>query len=403
MAEFSYQAKTREGHIVQGIVDSPNQNLAVDILHGKGYVVLSLEPLQRSLMEFDINNIFSRPNSKDLAVFTRQLSTLIDADMPLSEGLRTLAKQVEKNSFKKVISEVAEAVEGGSLLSAALSQYPNLFSGFYIKLIQSGEVSGKLHESLLYLADYVEHSQAINSKLRGALTYPAFIVFALGVVTIIMVTFVLPQLLGIFEEVGAVDLPITTRVLIWFTNFVNSNLILVGMATFILTFVIVYFIRTPDGKIWLDDVKIKIPSLGGVIRNLYLARMAESLTTLMKSGIPILDALRITADLVGNNVYRKIILEAEESVKSGGTISSALAKHKEVPPLFSSMVAIGERTGKMDFILEHVSKFYKAEAETSVDTISQIIEPVLILVLGVAVAGLVSSILLPIYNVVGSF
>src|SRR3989344_2735661 len=401
MAEFSYQAKTREGHIVQGIVDSPNQNLAVDILHGKGYVVLSLEQVQGSLMEFDINNIFSRPNSRDLAIFTRQLSTLIDADMPLSEGLRTLAKQVEKNSFKKIISEVVESVEGGSLLSAALSQYPNLFSGFYIKLIQSGEVSGKLHESLLYLADYVEHSQAINSKLRGALTYPAFIIFALGVVTIIMVTFVLPQLLGIFEEVGAVDLPITTRVLIWFTNFVNSNLILMGMATFILTFVIVYFIRTPDGKIWLDDVKIKIPSLGGVIRNLYLARMAESLTTLMKSGIPILDALRITADLVGNNVYRNIILEAEENVKSGGTISSALAKHKEVPPLFSSMVAIGERTGKMDFILEHVSKFYKAEAETSVDTISQIIEPVLILVLGVAVAGLVSSILLPIYNIVG--
>lgn len=403
MAEFTYQAKTREGHIVQGIVDSPNQNLAVDILHGKGYIVLSLEPLQRSLLEFDVNNIFSRPNSKDLTIFTRQLSTLIDADMPLSEGLRTLVKQIEKNSFKKIISEVAESVEGGSLLSAALSQYPNLFSGFYIKLIQSGEISGKLHESLLYLADYVEHSQAINSKLKGALTYPAFIIFTLGVVTIIMTTFVLPQLLSIFEEVGAVDLPITTRILIWFTNFVNSNAVLMVVAIFMATSLFVYFIRTSEGKVWLDNVKIRIPSLGGVIRNLYLARMAESLTTLMRSGIPILDALRITADLVGNSVFRKIILEAEENVKSGGTISSAFARHEEVPPLFSSMMAIGERTGKMDFILEHVSKFYKAEAETSVDTISQIIEPVLILVLGVAVAGLVSSILLPIYNVVGSF
>ena len=174
-----------------------------------------------------------------------------------------------------------------------------------------------------------------------------------------------------------------------------------ALAFFIISFIIAYFIRTPEGKIWLDNTKIKVPSLGGVVRNLYLARMAESLTTLMKSGIPILDSLRITADLVGNTVYRNIILEAEENVKSGGTISSALAKHKEVPPLFSSMVAIGERTGKMDFILEHVSKFYKAEAETSVETISQIIEPALILVLGVAVAGLVSSILLPIYNIVG--
>jgi len=399
VAEFSYQAKTREGYVVQGIVDAPNENIAVNILHGKGYIILSLTAA-KAAFDSDLGQFFSRPSNKDLVIFTRQLSTLIDADMPLSEGLRTLARQVEKTSFRKIISEVAEAVEGGSLLSAALAQYPNLFSNFYIKLVQSGEVSGKLHESLLYLAEYVERSQAINSKIRGALTYPAFIIFSLLLVAFLMVTFVLPELLKIFKEAGAVDLPLTTRMLIWVTDFVNGNLVLISIGTITLIFFGIYFLRTPDGKSSLDNVKIKMPALGGVIRNLYLARIAESLATLMKSGIPILDSLRITSELVGNIVYKRIMLDAEENVKSGGTISSAFAKYKEIPPLFSSMVAIGERTGKMDFILEHISKFYKSEAEGSIETISQIIEPALILILGVAVAGLVSSILLPIYNIV---
>ncbi len=401
VAEFRYQAKTREGYVVEGIVDAPNQNQGIDTLHGKGYIILSLEPVSRGVLEFDVGGILQRPNSKDLSVFTRQLSTLIDADMPLSEGLRTLAKQVEKTSFKKIISEVAEAVEGGSLLSAAMAQYPKLFSPFYIKLVQSGEISGKLHDSLLYLADYVERSQGINSKIRGALTYPAFILFSLLGVGLLMVIYVLPQLLGIFEEVGAVDLPITTRMLIWVTDFVNNNLILMGIMAFGVAFISVYFFRTPEGKDALDTMKLQIPGLGNIVRNLYLARIAESLSTLMKSGIPIIDSLKITADLVGNSTYRRIVLEAEESVKTGGSISAAFAKYKEIPPLFSSMINIGERTGKMDFILEHVSKFYKNESESSIEGISQIIEPFLILILGVAVAGLISSILLPIYNIVG--
>lgn len=402
MAEFGYQAKNREGHIVQGIVDAPSQNMAVDILHNKGYVILSLEAFQHGALEFDIGSLLSRPNSKDLVIFTRQLSTLIDADMPLSEGLRTLAKQVEKPALRSIISEIAESVEGGSLLSAALSRYPKLFSPFYVRLVQSGEISGKLHESLLYLADYVEGSQALLSKLKGALAYPVFVIFTLVVVSILMATFVLPQLLIVFKEAGDIELPITTRMLIWATDFINAYIVQVSIVFFFLVSILVYFLRTPEGKDWWDSLKVKMPLFGGIIRNVYLARISESLTTLLKSGIPILDSLRITSDLVDNVVYKRIILDAEESVKSGGSISSALSKYKEVPPLFSSMMAIGERTGKMDFILEHVSKFYKNEADNSIQGISQIIEPAIILLLGVAVAGLVSSILLPMYTVVQS-
>lgn len=400
MAEFSYQSKNREGQIVEGVVDAPTQSIAVDILHGKGYIILALNPVERGIASFDINKLFSRPNNKDLVVFTRQLSTLIDADMPLSEGLRTLAKQVEKESFKEIISNIADAVEGGSLLSAAIVPYSNLFSGFYVKLVQSGEVSGKLHESLLYLADYVEHSQGLNSKIKSAMAYPAFIVFALVLVTTIMVTYVLPELLKIFKDAGVTDLPLTTRILIWVTDFVAQYKAFLFLSVGSVIFLTIFYFRTAAGKIQLDSLKIKVPSLGVIVRNLYLARIAESLSTLMKSGIPILDSLRITADLVGNATYKRIILDAEENVKSGGSISSALAKYKEIPPLFSSMISIGERTGKMDFILDHVSKFYKSESENSIQGISEILEPALILILGVGVAILVSSILLPIYNVV---
>jgi len=400
MAEFSYQAKTKEAFVVEGIIDAPNQNLAVDILHSKGYVILSLKPLERGLAAYDVSKWFSRPNNKDLVVFTRQLSTLIDADMPLSEGLRTLARQVEKPSFREVVSSVAESVEGGSLLSAALAQYPGLFSPFYVKLVQSGEVSGKLHDSLLYLAEYVERAQSLNSKLRSALAYPAFIVFSLVAVTTIMVTYVLPELLKIFKEAGITDLPLTTKILIWTTDFINQYRAVILLTVGSIIFLVIFYFRTPAGKAQLDNIKIRIPALGVIVRNLYLARIAESLSTLMKSGIPVLDSLKTTSDLVGNKTYRDIMLDAENSVKSGGSISSALAKYKEIPPLFSSMIAIGERTGKMDFILDHVSRFYKSESENSIQGISQIIEPALILLLGVGVAVLVSSILLPIYNVV---
>lgn len=399
--EFSYKAKTQTGEITEGTVESPDENIAVNILHNKGYVVLSLVPIKKDLFRADVGQLISRPNIKDIVVFTRQLSTLVDADMPISESLRTLANQTEKPALGKIISEISGAVEAGSSLSAALSSYPKLFSTFYIKLVQSGEISGKLHESLSYLAEHLERSRGINSKIKGALAYPAFVIFTLVIVTFIMVTYVLPQLLSIFEEAGVADLPFTTRALMVITKFVNKYLYYLLVGFFGLVYFAWSYMKTPAGRDWLDNAKIKIPSLGMVIRNLYLARISESLSTLIKAGIPILDAIRITSDLIGNANYKKIMLASEENVRGGGTMSEILVKHKEIPPLFSSMVAIGEKTGKLDFMLAHLAKFYKSESDTAIESISQLIEPILVLVLGFGVAVLVSSILLPIYNLVG--
>jgi len=399
--DFKYKIKTQTGEILEGPIDAPDEEAAVKTLQLKGYTILSLDPVNTGLLSSDISQYFSKPSNKDVVLFTRQLSTLIDADMPLAEGLRTLAKQVEKPTFKKVITEISEAVESGQSLSAALAATPQFFGSFYIKLVQSGEVSGKLQESLLYLADYLEKSQSINSKIRGALAYPAFVVFALIVVTGIMVIYVLPQLLSIFEDLGDVQLPITTRILIWVTNFVNQYLYLLTILIVGSIVILWRFLKTSSGKSWFDNFKINMPSLGIVVRNLYLARISESLSTLIKSGIPILDALHITSELVGNMNYQRVLLDAEESVRGGGTISEAFSKYSEVPPLMTSMMSIGEKTGKLDFMLAHISKYYKSESETAISNISMLIEPILVLVLGVAVAVLVSAILLPIYNLVG--
>ena len=398
---FKYKIKTQTGEILEGAVQAPDENVAVTTLQLKGYTILSLETTEKGLLGSDVSKYFVKTSNKDVVLFTRQLSTLIDADMPLAEGLRTLAKQVEKPVFKKIVSDVSESVESGQSLSSSLAVHPELFGSFYIKLVQSGEVSGKLHESLLYLADYLERSQSINSKIKAALAYPAFVVFALLVVTSIMVVYVLPQLLGIFKDIGDVELPITTRALIWVTSFVNKYLI------FLMTFFIALiagvwrYIGTPSGRAWLDNIKITFPSLGIVVRSLYLARISESLSTLIKSGIPILDALHITSELVGNMNYQKILLDAEESVRGGGTISESFSKYAEIPPLTTSMISIGEKTGKLDFMLSHISKYYKSESENAIGSISQLIEPILVLLLGIAVAILVSAILLPIYNLVG--
>ena len=398
---FKYKIKTQTGEILDGAVEAPDENVAVTTLQSKGYTILSLEATDKGLLSADLSKYLSKVSNKDVVLFTRQLSTLIDADMPLAEGLRTLAKQVEKPVFRKILTEVSEAVESGQALSAALAAHPDLFGTFYIKLVQSGEVSGKLHESLLYLADYMERSQSINSKIKAALAYPAFVVFALLVVTGIMVVYVLPQLLSIFKDIGDVELPITTRALIWITSFVNKYLIF--LATFFIALIVGSwkYIGTPSGKAWLDNLKITMPALGMVVRSLYLARISESLSTLIKSGIPILDALHITSELVGNLNYQKVLLDAEENVRSGGTISESFSKYTEIPPLTTSMVAIGEKTGKLDFMLAHISKYYKSESENAIGSISQLIEPILVLLLGVAVAILVSAILLPIYNLVG--
>lgn len=402
MADYSYQAKNSQGQVIDGKITASNEDQAANLLQSKGLFVLQIEVQQRGFLNEDIFQMLKGPSKADTVVFTRQLSTLVEADVPLVSGLEILSNQTTKAGFRKVINDVARAIEGGSTLSVALAEHPAVFSPFYINLVRAGEVSGQLQKTLLYLADYLERSASLNSKIKGALAYPAFVLFALLVISIIMVTTVLPQLLTIIKEAGVEDLPLSTRILISVTDFVQTS------GIFILVILVgalvagISYLRTEAGKKTLDKIIISIPRLGRVAQNLYIARFAETFSTLIRAGVPILEGLTVTADVIGNNVYRDIVLDARESVQNGGTISEAFALHPQMPPLVTSMIEIGERTGKTDQILNNILSFYKNEAERDVNNLSQLIEPILILVLGVAVGVLVSAILLPIYSIVGA-
>ena len=401
MLQFSYEAKDSGGKFIKGTIEAFSEDGAVGALHQKGLVILSLVQAQDNLLKSDVLSVLSKPSRKDVVVFTRQLSTIIAADIPLIEGLETIAIQAEKPAFTKVIREMAEAIRGGSSLSAAVAKSPKLFSEFYVSLVKSGEVSGRLEQTLIYLADYLERSQALNSKIKGAMAYPMFIIFALGIVGFIMMTFVLPKLLGILTESGVEDIPIITKVLIKLTEIVNNYIVLIlASVIFLLWFARQYF-KTKSGQYALDRVKISFPRLGIIARNIYIARMAETLSTLIKSGVPILEGIKITSEIVGNNFFKDMLLAAEQNVRNGGTISAILSENKDIPKLVSSMMAIGEKTGKTDFMLENIYKFYKSESDRSIQNISQLIEPILVLFLGLVVGILVASILLPIYNLVG--
>ncbi len=399
--QFNYQVKSTDGKAITGLIEAVDETAAVAELHGRGFVVLSLGVVRKGLLSGDLLQFFNRPKMKDVVVFTRQLSTLIEADVPLAEGMRTLANQTDNPIFSHIIGDISDKIEGGSSLSAAFAAHPKLFSQFYIKLVRSGEISGRLQQSLLYLADYLERNQAITSKVRNALAYPVFVIFAMVVVALVMVVYVLPQLLVIFKESGVTELPITTRALIAVTDFVNAYIFLV-LGGIVITVVGVYqWIQSPDGTAWWDRAKIKIPGFGIILKSLYLARVAENMATLIKSDIAILDALRVTGDIVDNVVYRDILLHAEEEVRGGGSVSDVFRQYKqEIPSLMTSMIGIGERTGKIDYMLGHVSKFYRTESENRIDSISSLIEPVLVVTLGLGVAVLVSSVLLPLYSLV---
>ena len=399
--EYLYQAKNREGQIIDGAVNASSEKEAVDVLQAKSLVIIALEPRSKWLFDKDLGLVISRVSNKDLVAFTRQFATLVDADVPLVDSLRTLASQNENPAFQKVLRDITDEVDGGAALSKAFSSYPKIFSDFYISLLKSGEVSGKLHDVLLYLASYLERAASLRSKTAGALAYPIFIFLALIAVSIFLMVTVMPQLLGILKEVGVQELPFTTRILIFVTEIVNKYIYIIVLLILALTIFGYRYIKTPSGKMKWDSFKLMVPVLGRVSRDIYIARLTEALATLIKSDIAILNALEIAGDVVSNEVYKKILLDARDRVASGGNISSVFSEYKEIPPLVTQMVSVGESTGKTDFMLQHLSKFYQNQSETTLQGLSSLLEPVLVLIMGVAVAILVASVLLPIYNLVG--
>jgi type IV pilus assembly protein PilC len=394
--EFSYNARDNQGRLKTGTVEAVNETAAFQLLQQHSLTVVKIAAVSK-ISALERLKLFDRVAPKDIVLFSRQLATLINAKVPIVQALTMLINQVSSNRLKAVIGEVAQHVESGDSLSSALARYPKVFSNLYINLVRAGELSGTMDESLSYLADQLEKDYDLRSKVIGAMAYPAFIVGALFIVGFLMFIYVLPPLIDVLKQ-SSVDLPFTTKILIAVSAFLTSYwwVVIVGVLGTVVGFR--YYSQTISGRYVLDLVKIKFPVFGNLFVKLYMARFARNLATLIAGGIPIVKSLEAVSDIVGSSIYRDIILDAAAQVRNGKSIASALTTHKEFPPIVAQMIQIGESTGRLQDISNKLAIFYEKEVEGVLKILTTLLEPIIMMMLGLAVAVMVAGILLPIYN-----
>ena len=397
--EFNYIARNKKGEIQRGIIDAASSEAAATLLQKMGLYITVLEETAKTQVIYTKKiKLFGGVSRKDIVAFSRQLSILVNSEVPLIEALNTLSAQTEKQEFKEIISAICEDVEGGIPFSQALSEYPKLFSGFFVNLVKSGEASGKLSQILSYLADHLEREYYLISKVRGAMIYPAFVFVSIIFVLTIMIIFVFPQLNKVLTESGA-QLPMITQFLVSCIEFLRSTGWIIFILIVLAGLVFWRWSKTPKGKIFSDKLIIRLPLTGDLLKVVYLSRFAENLSTLISGGLPIAEALTITGEVVGNHTYKEIIFQTRDSVRKGESISSSLASFpKEIPPLFTQMTTVGEKTGRLDAVLSNISEFYRKEVDNFVNNFISLIEPILIVVLGIFVGFFIISFLLPLYQ-----
>lgn len=396
---FNYQARTKAGSLQSGTVEASSREAALTLLEKYGLYVTSLDRAEAMPIFFRKIKLFQRISSGEIVSFSRQLAIMFKSRIPIVEIFYTLAKQTKNPSFKEKIIQIAEDVEGGVSLSSTLAKHPKIFSQFYISMVKSGEVSGELSEVLDYLSDHLEKERDFHSKMIGAMIYPALVLIVVLVVIGAMTLFVIPQLGEMIKEME-VETPFITDLVLGFSDLLRKWGIFFVVGVFILIVAFSRFLKTKEGKRIFDKFSLKFPIIGGFLQKLYLTRFAENLSTLISGGLPIAQALEITADIVGNDVYKTIILTTRDGVRRGETISSILERYPEdIPPLFTQMTLVGERAGQVSPALMNIVGFYRKDVERTLDNFVSFLEPLLIIFLGVVVAGLVASVLMPIYQV----
>lgn len=396
MAQYNFQARNQGGEILHGVVEAESEDLALSLVRDEGYDPISITERKVGLMQMNLD-FLQRVKPKDIVIMSRQLSVMVDASLPLVEALRILVKQTVNPKLKNVISSIADDVEGGLRLSSAFKSHPKLFSDFYISIIRSGETSGQLASVLNYLADQLEKDYDLRSKVRGAMIYPAFILSGLLVVGFLMMIYVVPSMTDILKEAGA-ELPITTRILIAVSDWLVAYW---WLAITLLVGAVVGFrlaLRIPEFRYAFDWLKIHVPIFGKLFQRIYVVRMTQSLSTLTAGKVPLADSLEIISGVVGNAVYRQLVDETIQEVRDGNSIAAVFSKSNDIPQMLSQMLIVGEETGRIDDILDRISAFYRREIDNLVANLVTLIEPLVMVMMGIAVGVMVAAIILPIYT-----
>jgi len=397
VAIYEYQARTQTGETQTGTVEASNEENALQILQRINLVVVSIKSVEATPVYLRQFKFFQRVSSRDLSIFSRQLATLFAAAVPLVESLHTLANQTENPKLQEALLDIVADVDGGMEFDQALAQYPNIFSNFYVQIVKAGEESGTLDKVLNYLARYTEREHGIISKIRGSMIYPIFVLGVFIIVGVAMLVFVIPQLLSVLEQSGA-ELPLITRVIAVASDFIRNQWYIFVTVVIVGIVGIIRFLKTKTGKEFWSLAQLKIPIFGRIFKNIYLFRFSESFGLLIRGGVPFSQSLTISANVIDNLVYKRIIMDAKEKVSRGISLSQSLKEHPEISAMVTQMIAVGEKTGKLDEILQNVASFYEEEVTNAVDNLVSLIEPMLIVIMGFGVALLVAGVLLPIYT-----
>ncbi len=405
MANFTYTALDTDGKERAGTIDALNMDLAIAALQRRNLIISRIEPAAKKSEGIDLKahvSFFERITNEDIVMISRQMTTLFEAQVSALRAFRLLAAEARTPKLGAKLDEVANEIQSGSTISTALSHHPDVFSPFYVNMVRAGEESGKLDETFSFLASYLERNYEIGQKAKNALIYPAFIILTFIVVMTLMMTIVIPNLASMLTTVGG-PVPLPTAIVMGVSNFFRTYILLILLLLLAAGGFLYQYSKTPAGEEMLSRARLQTPAIGGIYQKIFLSRIADNLSTMLKSGIQILRAIEITGSVVGDPVYSHILTQAAVEVKGGLPLSEALRKHPEIPGIVVAMVKIGEETGNMGTILETIARFYRREVDNAVDTLVGLIEPIMIVVLAVGVGVLLAAVLLPIYNIASSF
>ncbi|HBA36675.1 TPA: hypothetical protein DCZ15_02250 [Candidatus Falkowbacteria bacterium] len=401
MPIFKYQAEDADGRRKIGKVVGLSESDAILRLRRKELTVVSLLDVTNT-SETKFLMMIAPIKSKDLVIFSRQFSVMISANVPVVESLMILVDQTKNISLKSLIADIAFEVDSGAFLSDSFGKRPRLFSEFFVNIIRSGETSGKLDDVLNYLADEMEKNYDMVAKVRGAMIYPIFITVGLIAVGIVLMVYVIPNLTAILTETGAA-LPLSTRLVIGASEFLQKYLWLIALLAIAVGVMIHFYLKTALGRRQVDLLKINLPIFGRLFKYIYLMRFSRSLSTLLKGGVTITRSLEIVAEVVGNVIYRDLILETLQSINDGESLSGVFEASDYVPKMVPQMIAVGEKTGKVDAVLDRITSFYTRESTNMLDNLSKLMEPVIMVLMGIGVGVMVAAVLLPMYNLASQF
>lgn len=401
--QYIYKGRTTTGEQKTGIVEAASQEAALIVLQKTGLIITEISAVgETSATKREINIFSKKVGAKDLVFFFRELSILFSAGVPLLGALSAVAEQSKNTKLREVTGKMARDIDGGMAFSAALEAHKDVFDDFTINMVKTGEAAGNLNHVLEYLAVHVEKSYKISSSIKGALYYPVFVVVIMIIVVVVLVAFVLPQMFSVFADMGATELPLPTKIVLGLSNFLRNDWLFILVILAALVFAGIRFMKTESGAKFMDFLQLKSPVFGQLLTNMYITRLCENLGTLIKSGIPIVQALETSSLVIGNLSFKNIVLAASENVKKGGTISETFkTRPKLIPPTLAQMISSGEESGRLDAVLLELGTFYDSEVNRTTENLMSLLTPVITIVLAVGVGFVAAAVILPMYSMIG--